>query len=312
MSRFCDGKGSVNTFSCYYTTNLQEISMTGWSLQLNPDPEFLALRGKCMLKTVEPKSCDALMSYFTRGVVETQPRCATCRSLSQWKLHVLASPVSIVVERIIQTQDVVLSSWEVTVGQRIRLTCVSTCSSNPGPNEGYNWYKDDVRLHEGGAGSSHVLLLDPASPEHEGRYVCTSFGHELSPSSPVSLTVLAEIRPLHSDTDPSPPESVPEVDSSHGSSSISLFCIVLVVAVCCGLVVVTAVGIITLQKRREQERRQMENQKEEECGADAVSPGSDCHVYMSLDVSSQRGNLYEGVGNVQRCSDSSSNYENES
>lgn len=313
LDTFCNGSGSVKTFSCHYTANLHEISVTGWSLKLNSDrrsqnKKHLALRNKCTLKTTKPISCDAFMSYFTKGVVQTQPHCAMWGGLSRRWLHVLASPVSIVVERLIQKHDVMVSSWNVTAGHRIRLTCVPTCTSNYGSDQGHIWYKDGVRLLEGGAGSSRVLPLDPVSHKDEGSYVCTSFGYD--PSSPVNLTVLAEVRSLHSDEDPPPPQPVPEEDSSFGWSPVSLFCIVLVFGICCGLVVVTAVGIAAWQKRRETEGWQRKNQREEESWADSATSGSSYHIYTSLNESSQSVAQYERVGNVQCCPDDSCNYEN--
>lgn len=138
MDKFCDGSDSVKTFSCHYTTNPQEISVTGWSITLKndgwlPGKKHLALRNKCVLKTAESMSCDTFVYYYTEAVAQTQPHCATCSGLSRWRLHVLSSPVSIVVERLLHKQNAVVSSWNVTAGQRIRLTCVPTCTSKLRP-----------------------------------------------------------------------------------------------------------------------------------------------------------------------------------
>lgn len=238
QDKFCGWNGSANSFSCRYTANLKEISMTGWSFTLEPDKlKYQALRNKCMLKTA------------------TQPQsdCTSCAGLRQKRFHVLASPVSIMVERLIQEHDMMIASWTVTTGQRIRLTCAPACTSNPGPDRGYIWYRDGMRLPASGAGSSRVLRLDTVSHKHQGSYVCASAGHEISPSSPVNLTVLAATRPIHSG--PSPTEHPPAEDPSRGWSSVSLFCAVLVVGVCVGLVVVTAVGIVARRKRRTKEGR---------------------------------------------------------
>lgn len=302
QDKFCGWNGSANSFSCRYTANLKEISMTGWSFTLEPDKlKYQALRNKCMLKTAELESCSASMSYFTKAVAQPQSDCTLCAGLRQKRFHVLASPVSIVVERLIQEHDVMIASWTVTTGQRIRLTCAPACTSNPGPDRGYIWYKDSVRLPASGAGSSRVLRLDTVSHKHQGSYVCASVGHEISPSSPVNLTVLAATRPIH--LGPSPTEHPPAEDPSRGWSSVSLFCTVLVVGVCVGLVVVTAVGIVARRKRRTKEGRQRK---------DSVPSDSGGQVYASLDVRSQSPTLYETVGNVQRCAAAfmSSDYEN--
>lgn len=312
LDKLCDGDASVNAFSCHYTANLQEVSVTGWSLKLNndgrlPHEKHLALRNKCTLKTDEPKSCDALMSYFAKGVVQTRWHCAKFSGLSRWRLHVLASPVSIVVERLIEKHDGMVAGWNVTSGQRIRLTCVLTCTSNSGTDSGRIWYKDSVPLREGGAGSSRILLLDPVSHKHQGSYVCASVGHKLSPSSPVKLTVRAEVRPLYSGKEIWPPQLVLVEETIGGWSPVRWFCIVLVVAVCCGLLVVAAVGIVARQESRKTKGLQRKNQREEDSLAGSVSFGSSYHIYSSLDVSAQGTDQYERVDNV-RFSDAS--YEN--
>lgn len=213
----------------------------------------------------------------------------------------MASPVSIVVERLIQEHDVMVASWTVTTGQRIRLTCAPACTANSGPDRGYIWYRDDVRLPVNGTGPSHVLRLDPVGRKHQGKYACASVGHETSLSSPVHLTVLMETRPIRSGKGPSPTEHPPAEDPSRGWSFVSLFCIVLVVGVCVGLVVVTAVGIVARRKRRTREGRQRK---------DSVPSDSGNHVYSSLDVRSQSTTQYETVGNAQRCTAACSDYEN--
>lgn len=314
LDKLCDGNASVNAFSCYYTANLQEISVTGWSLKLNnnqmsPDKKQLALRNQCTLKTEEPKSCDAFMSYFNKGGIQVQSRCAKFSGLSRWWLHVLASPVSILVERLIQKHDVMVTSWNVTSGQRIRLTCVLICTSNSGTNPGLIWYKDSLPLQVGRVGSSPILLLDPISHKHQGSYVCASVGHQFSRSSAVKLTVQAEIRPIYLDKELPSPRSVVEKDPSRSWSPLSLFCIILVVALCCGLGGVAAVGIVAWQERRKIEGLQRRNQREEDRCAGSVFSGPSSHIYSSLEASSQSTNQYERVGNVLRFSDAS--YENQ-
>lgn len=293
---FCNWNGSANAFSCRYTANFKEISMTGWSFTLKPDKLMhKALRNKCMLKTAGSESCSK--SYLTKAVARLQPDCTLCAGLRQRRFHVLASPVSIVVERLIQEHDGMIASWTVMTGQRIRLTCAPACTSNSGPDRGYIWYRDGVRLPASGPGLSRDLCLDPVSRKHQGSYVCASVGHEISPSSPVNLTVLRATRPIHS----GPAEHPPAEDPSGGWSSVSLLCIVLVVGVCVGLVVVTAVGIVARRKRRTKEGRQRK---------DSVPSDSGGHVYTSLDVRSQCATQYETVGNVQRCAAACSDYEN--
>lgn len=132
--KFCNWNGSANAFSCRYTANFKEISMTGWSFTLKPDKLMhKALRNKCMLKTAGLESCSK--SYLTKAVARLQPDCTLCAGLRQRRFHVLASPVSIVVERLILEHDGMIASWTMMTGQRIRLTCAPACTSVLGPRQ---------------------------------------------------------------------------------------------------------------------------------------------------------------------------------
>lgn len=298
QDKFCNWNNS-NAFSCSYTANLEEISVTGWSFK--PDPDKRMHRDECTLKAAELESCNASVSDFTKVAAQTRSHCTLCTGLSRRRFLVLASPVSIVVERLIQEHDVMVASWTVRTGQRIRLTCVPTCASDSGPDRGHIWYRDSVRLPASAAGSSRVLSLDPVGHKHQGSYVCALAGHEISPSSPVRLTVLTEVRPIHSDKGPSPTNHLPEENPIGGWSSVSLFSTVLVVGVCAGLVAVTAVVIVAWRQKRTKEGRQRR---------DSVPSRSSSHGYTALDVSSKCDPLYETVGNVQRCAAACSDYEN--
>ena len=76
----------------------------------------------------------------------------------------------------------------VTEGQKVTLTCSTTCTLTDNPNPPYIWKKNRQRLTNPKT-KSNYLYLDPGSSEDTGRYSCAVNGHENLPSAEETLTV---------------------------------------------------------------------------------------------------------------------------
>nr|XP_029509306.1 B-cell receptor CD22-like [Oncorhynchus nerka]XP_029509307.1 B-cell receptor CD22-like [Oncorhynchus nerka]XP_029509308.1 B-cell receptor CD22-like [Oncorhynchus nerka] len=72
----------------------------------------------------------------------------------------------------------------VTEGQKVTLTCSTTCTLSDNPNATYIWYKNGHVTNQ-----SNSLFLNPVSSEDAGRYSCSVEGHEDLPSDEETLTV---------------------------------------------------------------------------------------------------------------------------
>ncbi|XP_031676040.1 B-cell receptor CD22-like isoform X1 [Oncorhynchus kisutch] len=72
----------------------------------------------------------------------------------------------------------------VTEGQKVTVTCSTTCTLSDNPNATYIWYKNGHVTNQ-----SISLFLNPVSSEDAGRYSCSVEGHEDLPSDEETLTV---------------------------------------------------------------------------------------------------------------------------
>ncbi|XP_045061679.1 B-cell receptor CD22-like [Coregonus clupeaformis] len=72
----------------------------------------------------------------------------------------------------------------VTEGQKVTLTCSTTCTLRDNPNPTYIWYKNGHVTNQ-----SNSLFLNPVSSEDAGRYSCAVEGHEVLHSPEETLTV---------------------------------------------------------------------------------------------------------------------------
>uniref|UniRef100_A0A4W5L8B7 Ig-like domain-containing protein n=1 Tax=Hucho hucho TaxID=62062 RepID=A0A4W5L8B7_9TELE len=75
----------------------------------------------------------------------------------------------------------------VTEGQKVTLTCITTCTLSDNPNPTYIWYKNGHVTTQ-----SNSLFLNPVSSEDAGRYSCAVEGHENLLSPEETLTVRCE------------------------------------------------------------------------------------------------------------------------
>uniref|UniRef100_A0A674ASD6 B-cell receptor CD22 n=1 Tax=Salmo trutta TaxID=8032 RepID=A0A674ASD6_SALTR len=75
----------------------------------------------------------------------------------------------------------------VTEGQKVTLTCSTTCTLTDNPNPTYIWYKNGHVTTQ-----SNSLFLNPVSSEDTGRYSCAVEGHEDLYSPEETLTVRCE------------------------------------------------------------------------------------------------------------------------
>lgn len=94
----------------------------------------------------------------------------TCKGVPGVRLRIFASPVSIMVKKLVKGQDVPVVNWTVIEGQRIMLTCVPTCATNLNSNPGYVWYKNRLQLN-GSRANLCLLSLDPISNDDTCSYV---------------------------------------------------------------------------------------------------------------------------------------------
>ncbi|XP_038834486.1 B-cell receptor CD22-like [Salvelinus namaycush] len=72
----------------------------------------------------------------------------------------------------------------VSEGQKVTLTCSTTCTLTENPNPTYIWYKNGHVTTQ-----SNSLFLNPVSSEDAGRYSCAVEGHEDLHSAEETLTV---------------------------------------------------------------------------------------------------------------------------
>ncbi|KAK6300879.1 hypothetical protein J4Q44_G00289770 [Coregonus suidteri] len=97
----------------------------------------------------------------------------------------------------------------VTEGQKVTLTCSTTCILRDNPT--YVWYKNGHVTNQ-----SNSLFLNPVSSEDAGRYSCAVEGHEVLPSPEETLTV--RYGPKNSSVSVSPSGKIVE------GSSVTLTC----------------------------------------------------------------------------------------
>ncbi|XP_071208742.1 B-cell receptor CD22-like [Salvelinus alpinus] len=80
--------------------------------------------------------------------------------------------------------QVKVTTATVTEGQKVTLTCHTTCTLTDNPNPTYIWYKNGHVTNQ-----SNSLFLNPVSSEDAGSYSCAVEGHEDIHSAEVTLTV---------------------------------------------------------------------------------------------------------------------------
>ncbi|XP_038835253.1 B-cell receptor CD22-like [Salvelinus namaycush] len=80
--------------------------------------------------------------------------------------------------------QVKVTTATVTEGQKVTLTCHTTCTLTDNPNPTYIWYKNGHVTNQ-----SNSLFLNPVSSEDAGSYSCAVEGHEDLPSAEETLTV---------------------------------------------------------------------------------------------------------------------------
>lgn len=175
----CGLKGSSVKFPCSYPTNIQSLTILGWSkkLYLKPSMKDFSTRmeilgngnNDCTMKLKKLKLTDNSTYHFMYSFRNATGDHITCDGNPGVRLHIFASPVSILVEEFVRGHKLPVENLTVTEGQRILLTCVPTCTENLNTNPGYIWYKDRLRLN---CSRVNILSLDPISTEDMGSYAC--------------------------------------------------------------------------------------------------------------------------------------------
>lgn len=271
----------------------------------------------CTMKLGDLKKSDTSIYYFVYSFRNATGHRMTCKGLPGVRLHIFASPVSILVKRLVSGQDVCVADWTVIEGQRIMLTCVPTCAANVNSNLGYIWYKNRLQLN-GSTANSQFLSLDPISIEDMGSYVCVMIGYKDLPSSAVKLTV--QRRPRNTEASDEIPDSGSEKNSvptlthvydaqnstdqifndCQTPKSMFTFSILIVASVCVGLVITIMLAILFLKVHKKKRRRR--------CAGSVPGPPNP-DFYMALDTNSMPAE-YDTLDPVRRCSGDDPVYEN--
>ncbi|XP_051273727.1 uncharacterized protein LOC127373353 [Dicentrarchus labrax] len=285
-SETCGFVGSSVEFPCSYPQNVKVMSISGWSRQLYPHRKLTPLekiqaysnrikylkRGNndCTMKLTGLRKSDTSNYYFIYKSIKVTGHPMTCKSVPAVRLHIVASPVSILVKKLVNGQDVAVADCTVMEGQRIMLTCVSTCAANLNSNPGYIWYKNNLQL-SGSRANSPFLSLENISVEDTGSYVCTMILYKNLPSSVVNLrvrrkprntVVSGEIPDAGSEKD-SVPTLTHVCDAQNNTDQIFNNCrtpftlfIMLLASVSVGLVItILAILVIRAKKKKDKKMR---------------------------------------------------------
>ncbi|XP_037611988.1 uncharacterized protein LOC119480002 [Sebastes umbrosus] len=330
--------GSFVEFPCSFPNNSQVISISGWSKKVKPTmkpqplKEMLAYslrmnyleRGNndCTIKLRDLKKTDASIYYFVYNFRKVTGDSVTCDGVPGVRLNIFASPVRIRLEKLVGGPDVPVKDWTVMEGQRIMLTCVSTCAANLNSNPSYIWYKNRLQLN-GSSANSPYMSLDPISDEDTGSYVCAMIGYKDLPSSAVNLKV--QRRPRNSVVSEisdggSKEDSVPT--QTHGSdleaqnsdqffnkrkSRFTSFSVMLVASVSIGLVITMMVTLLVLKLKKKKKKKK---KKRRRCvGSVPGPPNPDSDFYMALDINSMSAD-YDTLDTVIRSPATDHVYEN--
>lgn len=251
---------------------VQEITPLQQTETFNEDPGYssrmknLKHGNLCTLEPADLQQRDNAIYYFSYWF-----RNATgyfwCKGDPGVRLHILTSPVSVLVEELVSGQDVLTADQTVSEGQRMRLTCAHACAAKLNPNLGYIWYKNGLQLN---SWRKRVNILDPISSEDTGSYVCILIGYNDLPSPAVNLTVQERPRDTLSDQ---VPYSGPKMDrlttptlthgcDKHGSvehimncqkpksKSLFTFSIMAGASFCAGLVIAVIVTVVIFKTKK--------------------------------------------------------------
>lgn len=270
----------------------------------------------CTVKFTDLQQSDASIYYFTYIFRNVTGYHMTCNGLLGVRLHIFASPVRILVEKLVRGQGVLVARRTVIEGQRIKLTCVSTCTANLNSNPGYIWYKNRVQLN-GSRTNSRFLSLDPVSYEDTGSYVCVLIGYKDLPSSAVNLRVQGRPRDTVSDKVPDGGSKMDSVPTAHSSTeqvfnnfqkpkSLFIFSLMLAASVSVGLVIVIMVAIVLKVKKTKEKKT---TKKKKSCAHSVPRPPSPNSDYMALDIHSMSAE-YDTLDKMRRCSAADAVYEN--
>lgn len=135
------------------------------------------------MKLADLQQSNASVYYF-KNVTGYHMR---CNGVPGVRLHILASPVRIMVKGLVREQGKHVAEWRAKEGQAIKLTWVPTWAAKLNSNPGYIWYRNRLQLNSSRTNS--YLSLDPITYEDTGIYVCVLIGYEDLPSPAVNLTV---------------------------------------------------------------------------------------------------------------------------
>ncbi|XP_067432792.1 uncharacterized protein [Thunnus thynnus] len=321
----CALKGSSVEFPCSYPNNVEMIWMSRWSRQSTelhsvsktnplkqmPVYSFQNKHGNnnCTLKLEDLKESDTSVYFFKYSFRDVAGVNMTCEGTPGVRLHVFASPVRILLDKIFRGQKVPVANWTVMEGQKIMLTCVPTCTTNLNSNPDYIWYKNRLQLN-GSRVNLTFLSLDPIRNEDKGSYVCAMIGYENFSSSSVDLRVERSPRNTVVSADvgskKDSEENLTHSSDVHNSTaqkpkncqtpkdkSMFTFSIMLVVSICVGLVIAIMVAILVLTIKRKKKRRT--------CVGSVPEPPDLCSdSYMALDITSMSAE-YDALDTVNSC-----------
>uniref|UniRef100_A0A674CLJ4 B-cell receptor CD22 n=1 Tax=Salmo trutta TaxID=8032 RepID=A0A674CLJ4_SALTR len=180
--RICTLKGSSVNISCSYTyPRSHTVSETKWYIKgkLDEAPQILSpgYGGRVeYLGNMQSDSTLRITDLREEDTAEYKFRFRTDQT--NWEPTFPGTTLTVT------GLQVKVTPATVTEGQKVKLTCITTCTLTDNPNPTYIWYKNGHVTTQ-----SNSLFLKPVSSEDAGRYSCAVEGHEDLYSPEETLTV---------------------------------------------------------------------------------------------------------------------------
>ncbi|XP_045568524.1 uncharacterized protein, partial [Salmo salar] len=180
--RICTLKGSSVNISCSYTyPSGHTVSETNWYIKgkLHEAPQILSpgYGGRVeYLGKMQSDSTLRITDLREEDSAEYKIRFRTDQT--NWEPTFPGTTLTVT------GLQVKVTPATVTEGQKVILTCSTTCTLTDNPNPTYIWYKNGHVTTQ-----SNSLFLNPVSSEDAGRYSCAVEGHKDLYSPEETLTV---------------------------------------------------------------------------------------------------------------------------
>uniref|UniRef100_A0AAY4A4H9 Ig-like domain-containing protein n=2 Tax=Denticeps clupeoides TaxID=299321 RepID=A0AAY4A4H9_9TELE len=208
--RVCALRGSSVDLSCTYTYPSNYIIQPGfWFIEWDNNNDFVSLlqneQYKDRASYLGNKEKEAILRIT--NLIDSDSRQYRFRLLTETKNYNGKPGVQLNVTGL----QVKVSPGSVREGQRVTLTCSTTCTLSNNPT--YIWYKNRQPVSDKHTTRDNRLYLNSCSREDAGSYSCAVRGHEGRPSPEVPLRVECP-----------PQNTLVLIISSPGTSSATLLC----------------------------------------------------------------------------------------